>query len=152
METGNSTMNQVEKIIEISEPHEVRRVASKLSSLSNPIAEIMLDAVKVHRRITLMDLIGNKSAEQRFGHEEDEEDVYDFLKNLLAFDPKDRYSADIALSHSYLSDFHNPVYEPSFEGRPITSRNKNMLDDNVQFSVDRYRSALEARSKSLLSY
>lgn len=108
----------------------------------------MLDSVRVHRRIRIEDLIGNvalngsETTQRR--QKSRREDAIDFLKRLLAFDPQERYSAEMALSHGYLSDFHNPAYEPEYYGRPVCSR--NVLDDNTMFPVDRYRIELEAKS------
>jgi serine/threonine protein kinase len=142
---GNSTLNQVEKILEISDPSKVRSGTEKLSS---PIAKLMLDSVRVHRHIRIEDLIrnvalnGSETTQRR--QKSRREDAIDFLKRMLAFDPQERYSAEMALSHGYLSDFHNPAYEPEYYGRPVCSR--NVLDDNTMFPVDRYRIELEAKS------
>jgi len=129
-------MNQIEKILEISSEADIR---SGISNLSNPIGKIMLDSVQVHNRIKLKDVIGmvqdERGRRRRVG-----DDVIDFMKHLLAFDPRMRYSSEMALSHAYLSDFHNPTYEQTYQGGVM---DKNALDDNTRHSVDRYRLELE---------
>jgi len=39
-------------------------------------------------------------------------EALDLLKNLLHFNPNKRLSADQALKHPYVAQFHNPDEEP----------------------------------------
>lgn len=52
-------------------------------------------------------------------------DATDLLERLLQFNPEKRLTADEALRHPYLAQFHNPDDEPSC-GRVI----KISMDDN----------------------
>ena len=115
----------------------------------------MLDSVRVHRKVSIEELVfGNGASDQGEHHthkrshkqrqERRNQDTIDFLKKLLAFDPQERYSAEMALSHSFLSDFSSPAYEPEYQGVPIHSQ--NVLNDDKMFSLDRYRFELDAES------
>jgi serine/threonine protein kinase len=39
------------------------------------------------------------------------EDALDLLKHLLAFNPNQRYTAEKALAHRYVKDFHDEAEE-----------------------------------------
>nr|AZL94363.1 peroxiredoxin 1 [Nephromyces sp. MMRI] len=64
-------------------------------------------------------------------------DALDLLKKLLQFNPKKRLSAQDALEHPYLKDFHNASDEPLYNGII-----KSPIDDNKKFSVAEYRESV----------
>jgi mitogen-activated protein kinase 15 len=68
--------------------------------------------------------------------------MLDFMENLLYFDPFTRFSAESALAHSWLSDFHNPRDEPLYEGSNIA----HALSDNKKLSINQYQKELESMS------
>jgi len=131
---GNSTMNQLEKILEIA--NEGQNISS---TYLNPIGKLMMESVKVHRRLKLRDVLDAKRTATAI-RLPDELEMLDFMENLLCFDPLTRFSAESALAHSWLSDFHNPRDEPLYEGSDID----DALSDNKKLSIRRYRKELEA--------
>ena len=145
---GNSTLNQLEKILEITDSSKVR--SDMIEIKSNPVAKIMLESIRVNRKIRIEDLVANTSLAEDYEKGQKQpsyaakDDAIDFLERLLAFDPDQRYSADMALLHSYLSDFHNPTYEADYSGRPT---HIGILNDDKMFSVDRYRVELDGMQK-----
>ena len=66
-----------------------------------------------------------------------DEVVIDLLLKLLQFNPKKRLTAEEALEHPYVADFHNPEEE-------ITCDHKIEipLDDDNKFTKDEYRKKL----------
>lgn len=52
-------------------------------------------------------------------------DAIDLMQKLLVFNPKKRLTAEEALNHPFVRDFHNPQDEPSAK-QPITIP----IDDN----------------------
>ncbi len=58
-------------------------------------------------------------------------DALDLLKRCLKFNPMKRITADEALGHPYVAQFHNEVEEPVYPTPPI----RIALDDNTKFSV-----------------
>lgn len=67
------------------------------------------------------------------------DDALDLIKNLLHFNPNKRLSAEQALRHPYVAQFHNP------EDEPICNRRINIpIDDNQKFSIREYRNKLYA--------
>ena len=67
------------------------------------------------------------------------DDALDLLRNLLHFNPSKRLSAEQALRHPYIAQFHNP------EDEPVCTRRINIpIDDNQKFSIREYRNKLYA--------
>lgn len=64
-------------------------------------------------------------------------DGLDLLRKLLVFNPSNRLTAEQALSHPYLKDFHDPSEEISYHGTI-----KIPIDQNTKFSIKEYREAL----------
>jgi mitogen-activated protein kinase 15 len=63
----------------------------------------------------------------------------DLLTKLLTFNPTKRLTAEEALEHPYISQFHNPAEEVSCKA-PI----KIPIDDYQKYSIGEYRSQLYA--------
>lgn len=62
-------------------------------------------------------------------------EALDLLRRCLKFNPSKRLTADEALSHPYVAQFHNDTEEPVYPTPPI----RIALDDNTKFSVSEYR-------------
>lgn len=57
-------------------------------------------------------------------------DALDLLQRLLTFNPRHRYTAEEALEHPYLKDFHDLEEEIEYNGTI-----RIPIDDNVKFSI-----------------
>lgn len=65
------------------------------------------------------------------------DDALDLLKNLMQFNPHKRLTAEQALKHPYVAQFHNP------DDEPICTKKINIpIDDNQKFSIREYRNKL----------
>ena len=64
-------------------------------------------------------------------------DALDLLNKLLQFNPDKRITAEEALTHPYLSKFHNPSQELELTYDVVPP-----VDDDVQLSVAEYRTKL----------
>lgn len=120
---GHSTMNQVEKIVQITG----MPTDKDLNEIQSPFAEIMLSNISIFEKVYLSSLLRCK----------DSSDALQLMKGMMKFNALERYSAELALAHRYVSDFHNPSTEKNFEGSI-----KIELDDDIRFSIDKYREKL----------
>jgi mitogen-activated protein kinase 15 len=84
------------------------------------------------------------------------DDALDLLKSLLQFNPNKRLTAEQALRHNYVAQFHNTDDEPI-----CTRKIAIPIDDNQKFSIREYRNKLysdihkrkkELRKKTLQSH
>ena len=130
---GTSTINQVEKITELTG----LPPTDQLDDIS-PFASAMVSSItSLH---TATDLSHDREAmrrkfERRF--ERGSDDAIDLMMNLLAFMPEQRYTADQCLAHPYVAQFHDPLQEVSanFEVNPT-------IDDNSKRNTSFYRDHL----------
>jgi len=67
------------------------------------------------------------------------EHAVDLLRRLLEFNPEKRITAEEALRHPYLAQFHNPADEPSCD-HIITIP----INDNTKYTIQEYREKLYA--------
>merc|ERR1712028_217834 len=119
---GSSTMNQLERIIEIIG----RPSAEDIDAIKSPFAATMLESIPPVAAKPLHDIFPHASAE-----------ALDLLRRLLQFNPMKRISAESALSHPFVSQFHNPDDEPGFP-HDISIP----IDDNTKYSINDYREKL----------
>jgi mitogen-activated protein kinase 15 len=130
---GTSTMNQLDRIMEVCG----RPSGTDVDAVQSPFAATMLESLPPGRRKKMSHLFPNAS-----------EHAVDLLQKLLQFNPDKRISAEDALRHPYLAQFHNPSDEPSCD-HVITIP----ISDNTKYTIQEYREKLYgeivARKKEL---
>ena len=119
---GESTMNQLEKVLEVLG----RPGKDDLKAIKSRHTATMLDSISVKPKKPWSALYPNASA-----------DALDLLDRLLQFNPDKRITADEALAHPYLQQFHNTADEPTLSA-PIAIS----IDDNKRFKINEYRKYL----------
>uniref|UniRef100_A0A7S0RHL1 Mitogen-activated protein kinase n=1 Tax=Pyramimonas obovata TaxID=1411642 RepID=A0A7S0RHL1_9CHLO len=119
---GTSTMNQLDKIMEITG----RPTQDDIDAIQSPFAATMLESLPPVRARSLRELFPTASPEAE-----------DLLIRLLQFNPNKRINAEEALRHPYVAQFHNPADEPYCE-HVITIP----INDNTKYSISEYRDKL----------
>lgn len=119
---GESTMNQLEKIINVcGDPTKDKETKKAIGS---QFFETMLESV-------------NKDDIKGFSQFENvDDDAQDLLKKLLIFNPDHRLSAKEALEHKYFSQFYTG------EEQVLTSPIQIPIDDNKRLTIGEYRKNL----------
>ncbi|MDP2438987.1 MAG: hypothetical protein Q8P67_24840, partial [archaeon] len=120
---GNSTMNQLDRIIEITGVPS----AEDIEAINSPFASTMLESLPptTHKR-ELSDLYPHAPA-----------DALDLLRRCLTFNPEKRITAAEALEHKFVSHFNQP------EGNQVCKAPvKICIDDNIKYSIADYRNQL----------
>jgi len=116
---GTSTMNQLDRIIEVSghpSPEDIE-------AINSPFAATMLESLPPSNPKSLAEMYPNAS-----------EDALDFLKQLLQFNPNQRITAEQAMEHPFVAQFHAPEEEPTCD-RVISIS----INDNEKSSIQEYR-------------
>lgn len=117
---GNSTLDQMERVVAFTGPPS----SSDISSMRSEFAETMIaNLTYSHPRVTLKQKLPNADG-----------DTIDFVMKLLVFNPENRMSVVAALEHPFVAQFHNPEEEAA-SGDPL----KASLDDNKRYTVGDYR-------------
>mmetsp|Transcript_7943 Transcript_7943/g.12737 ORF Transcript_7943/g.12737 Transcript_7943/m.12737 type:complete len:355 (+) Transcript_7943:120-1184(+) len=119
---GSSTMNQLDKIMEVTG----RPSKEDIESIKSPFAQTMIDSLTPSGPRLLSDMFPQASP-----------DALDLLRKLLQFNPDKRITAIDALKHPYVSQFHNDDDEPMCK-HPV----RILIDDNVKYSIQDYRDRL----------
>ena len=119
---GTSTMNQLDRIMEVTG----RPSGEDVDAIQSPFAATMLESLPPSRRRRIAHVFPNA-----------DEQAADLLSKLLEFNPNKRISAEEALRHPYLAQFHNPADEPSCDH--IISI---PIDDNTKYTIQEYREKL----------
>lgn len=140
---GTSTMNQLDRIMEV-----VQRLVSgrtnvflkfpdSLQVTGKPANEDIV-AVQSPFAVTMLESLPPPKPKKtpelfpRASHQ-----AADLLQKLLQFNPEKRITAEEALRHPYLAQFHNPADEPLCDHRILIP-----VDDNIKYSVQEYREKL----------
>mmetsp|Transcript_10970 Transcript_10970/g.16563 ORF Transcript_10970/g.16563 Transcript_10970/m.16563 type:complete len:382 (-) Transcript_10970:124-1269(-) len=123
---GNSTMNQIELILQVTG----RPQPNDIESMLSPYASTMLlEGMSDEIEYTSLTEICNKEACP---------DSLDLMGHCLQFNPTKRSSAEAALRHPYVAEFHNENEEPSYPHGSIRIN----LNDNTKLSALDYRTTL----------
>nr|AAS55115.1 mitogen activated protein kinase 4 [Tetrahymena thermophila] len=119
---GNSTLNQIEKVLELTG----KPTQEDIESLESQLAWNIISSINVQKKKTFHQMFPGAS-----------EEAIDLIKKLLCFNPKNRLTVEQALEHPYVKDFHCPE-EEIVCGRVIPIS----MNDNKKFSIKEYREAL----------
>lgn len=119
---GTSTMNQLDRIIEVTG----RPSQDDIEAIDSPFAATMLESLPRTQPTRLQEM---------FPHASD--DALDLLRQLLLFNPHKRITTEGALNHPYVSAFHNKEEEITCD-KVI----KISIDDDVKYSISEYRNVL----------
>jgi mitogen-activated protein kinase 15 len=119
---GNSTMNQLERVLEVTG----KPSGADLSSIHSPFAATMIESLPAMRTKPLAEMFASAPPE-----------ALDLMGKCLQFNPDKRITAYEALRHPYVSSFHNEADEPAC-ARIL----KIQVDDNTKFSAADYRDRL----------
>ncbi|KAL7546592.1 hypothetical protein ACHAWF_009923 [Thalassiosira exigua] len=120
---GASTMGQAERIFELTG----NPTASEIRSWGAPLAGEVSENVRARSRVRLDELCPNLP-----------KDAKRLMKRLLKLGLDERGTAESALGHAYVADFHDPAKEPSYPHGPIDIG----VDDGTRLSADEYRRKL----------
>jgi len=125
---GTSTMNQLDRIIEVV------GLPSRddIEAINSPFAATMLESLTVQ-----VSDDGSPSTRLSSMYPNADEDAIDLLAKLLFFNPDKRMTAQQALDHPFVSQFHNPAEEIACPKAVDIA-----FDDNKKFSVAAYRDEL----------
>jgi len=121
---GTSTMNQLDRIIEVTG----RPTKEDIDAIQSEFAGTMLDSLPDVEPRSLQSLYPNAS-----------EEALDLLQKLLMFNPDKRITAEGSLEHPYVAQFHNPEEELVCE-----KQIQMPINDNKKLSVAAYREELYA--------
>jgi len=119
---GNSTMNQLERVLELTG----KPTADDIASIKSPFAATMIEGVASVKAKPLAEFFPGGSAE-----------ALDLIARTMAFNPDKRMTAYEALRHPYVAAFHNEADEPAC---PYVL--KIQVDDNTKYSAADYRDRL----------
>jgi len=119
---GESTMNQLERILEVTG----KPTKQDIKSIKSKHTATMLDSLNIKQSKTLQTMYPNAPA-----------DAIDLMSKLLVFNPEKRLTAEETLKHPFLAQFHDPENE-TVMSTPI----KISIDDNKRFSISEYRKYL----------
>ena len=121
---GNSTINQIERVLELTGiPN-----SEDIDSIDSNLTRNILDNISFTKKKGFSYFFPQACP-----------DELDLLKKMLVFNPKKRITAEMALKHKYVKDFSSPDDEIVCDKSIIICMN-----DNKKFTVREYREALYA--------
>jgi mitogen-activated protein kinase 15 len=119
---GKSTINQVELIIQLMG----KPSPQDLESINAATDYSIIESMNAKKKYSFSQFFQNASKE-----------ALDFLKRTLVFDPTKRLTAEQALKHPYVKQFHNP------EEEIVCDRIIRLpISDSKKLSLKEYRDAL----------
>ncbi|KAJ1605095.1 SAP+PHD+MIZ domain-containing protein [Cryptosporidium canis] len=147
---GSSTMNQLERIINVIDFPSNEDIESIQSPFALTMIESLKEKVEVNQTNKKDILFKWRNLLLKINPKADcNEQALDLLDKLLQFNPNKRISAKDALKHPFVSVFHNPDEEPDCD-HIITIP----VNDNVKQSIDDYRnlvySEISRRKRGLI--
>jgi len=120
---GTSTLNQIERVLEVTgKPNK-----EDVESLQSSNAATVIDSLKVSKHRSLKDMFPMMTPE-----------ALDLLKKLMQFNPNRRPTAEQALKHPYVSQFHCE------EEEPLAKKAIEIPLDDRKYSIKEYREKLYA--------
>jgi len=119
---GSSTMNQLDRIIEVTG----KPSAQVLAEIDAPYAATMIDSLGESKPRKLKDMFPTAT-----------DDALDLMAKLLEFSPVARYTIEQTLAHPYVAQFHSPDDEPVCSKAIIIP-----LNDDKKFKINDYRKRL----------
>lgn len=120
---GTSTMNQIERIIEvINQPSK-----ANIEAVASPFTATMLESLPPLNFKLLGDVFPTAAPE-----------AIDLIRSCFHFNPTKRPSAVDLLQHVYVAEFHNEEEEPIYPHGPL----RLPIDDNVKLTAPQYRERL----------
>jgi mitogen-activated protein kinase 15 len=119
---GNSTLNQLERVLEVTG----RPTPEDVASIRSPFAATMIDTLPPTRYKPLAEWFPSAPP-----------DALDLIRRCLQFNPDKRLSAYEALRHPYVAAFHDEAQEP-----PCPRILRIQIDDNTKYSAADYRDRL----------
>ena len=120
---GTSTMNQIERILELTHlPTE-----SDINAIASPFAPTMLQQLAELKLTSFEELFPSSPP-----------DCVNVMKKCFFFDPNKRPSAVALLEDPYVIDFHNVDEEPMYPHGPL----RLPIDDNTKLTAQDYRDKL----------
>merc|ERR1712157_520731 len=125
---GASTMNQLDRILELTNKPSLEDI----QAMQSPFAATMLEALPLTPPRPLYTIFPNSGLES-----------LDLLNGLLQFSPTRRLSALEALEHPYVTVFHDAASET--ESKVAVAM---PISDNTKLSVVEYRNRLYASAAS----
>lgn len=121
---GTSTLNQVNKVLEVTgKPNK-----EDILSIQSELAATMLESIPSVKTKSLKSLFPTAGSTE-----------LDFLNRLLQFNPNKRMKVDEALRHPYVAEFHDQYKETEISSNKLI---KIPIDDNIKYSVKEYRQKL----------
>jgi len=128
---GGDTIKQLEKIVEVrGVPTTDEFYSLKATLEENMIDPFACDPLTVGQR-SLGDICNGASTE-----------ALDFMHETFQYSPVKRISAEKALSHQYVKDFHRPNNPSSEPVYPHGDRRKVNISDDMKLSPEEYRNHL----------
>ena len=119
---GTSTLNQLNKVLEVTgKPN-----SEDIESIQSNLASTMLESMPAIKTKSFKSLFPNASPK-----------ALDLLQKMLQFNPNKRITVEEALEHPYVAFFHHPEEEIICD-RII----KIPMDDNHKYTVKEYRQKL----------